>query len=284
MIRTKPIVIPHQLPRFGAGAAGVLVVVATGWLASAQAQTQAVIVGGERGEVWRREGASCDRCKKIDAIVIRGAHSVEQTNAPGGVIDFGVADRANWIFPQRADTTQNIMLALEARGGSMTTPTFGFRDLEKSFSLMIDDDGDTALEVRADEPGQSANAFGMILQFDLGAIFGINRIKFFPRNADSDYPAPRYPVSEGLPQGVRDLRQRRSAGERTRQHPPFPESRWGIRAPERGRGRRPENRAAVRPSSEAKIALQYRLRDRRIPDLRPRLCARGQVRLEHLRF
>ena len=216
MIRTKRIVIPHQLPRFGAGAAGVLVVVATGWLASAQAQTQAVIVGGERGEVWRREGASCDRCKKIDAIVIRGAHSVEQTNAPGGVIDFGVADRANWIFPQRADTTQNIMLALEARGGSMTTPTFGFRDLEKSFSLMIDDDGDTALEVRADEPGQSANAFGMILQFDLGAIFGINRIKFFPRNADSDYPAPRYPfqrdflkgfeifVNDGAPENERD--------------------------------------------------------------------------------
>ncbi len=214
-IRTKLFTISHA-PRLGAGAAGVLIVV-TGWLAAAQAETQSVIVGGDAGEIWRQEGAaSCDRCRKIDAIVIRGAHSVERTNAPGGVIDFDLENRANWIFPQRADTTQNIMLALERRGGGMTTPTFGFRDLEESFSLMIDNKGTTALEVRADEPGQSANAFGMIIQFDLGAIFGINRIKFFPRNADPGYPAPLHPyqrdflkgfeifVNDGAPENERD--------------------------------------------------------------------------------
>ena len=182
-------------------AAGALLVV-TGWLAAAQAQTQTVIVGGDAGEVWRQEGAaSCDRCKKVDAIVIRGAHTVERTNAPGGVIDFNVESWENWIFPQRADTTQNIMLALEARGGSMFTPTFGFREFEESFSLMIDNEGDTALEVRADEPGQSANAFGMIIQFDLGAIFGVNRIKFFPRNADPDFRAPRFPFQRDFLKG-----------------------------------------------------------------------------------
>ena len=212
MVRTKRVFV-DQLPSLASGA----LILVTGWLAVAQARTQTVIVGGEQGAVWRQEGeASCDRCRKVDAIVIRGAHSAEKTNAPGGVIDFDVADRANWIFPERADTTHNIMLALDARGGSMITPTFGFRNLEESFPLMLDDSGETALEVRAAGLGQNASGFGMIIQFDLGAIFGITRIKFFPRNADPAYLAPRYPfqkdflkgfeifVNDGAPENERD--------------------------------------------------------------------------------
>ena len=172
------------------------------------AQTAPVVVGGEQGALWGEEG-------NIPAIVIRSATSVEETNSPGGVIDFGVEGRSNWVFPQRVDTTLNIMPTLKQRGGTLTTPTFGFRDLQPQFQAIADNDGDTALELRG-EPGQSAKAFGLIIQIDLGAIFGLTRIKFFPRNADPELPSPLFPfqkdflkgfeifVNDGAPENERD--------------------------------------------------------------------------------
>ena len=78
------------------------------------------IVVGASGLGWRSGGG------EIQAKVIRSAQSVENTNAPGGVIDFAPANFADWIFPQRADTTLNIALGAntESRGGSiMPRPT-----------------------------------------------------------------------------------------------------------------------------------------------------------------
>ncbi|MYI60511.1 MAG: hypothetical protein F4105_02355, partial [Gemmatimonadetes bacterium] len=49
-----------------------------GWSAAAEV----VIVGGEGGLDWVSGGG------EIQATVIRSATSVENTNAPGGVIDF----------------------------------------------------------------------------------------------------------------------------------------------------------------------------------------------------
>jgi gliding motility-associated-like protein len=176
-------------------------------VAEATAQTSPVVVGGA-GSQWGSEG-------DIPAIVIRSATTVEATNSPGGVIDFSVEGRDNWVFPQKVDTTQNIMVTLSRRAGTLTTPTFGFRDLQPLFGAIADNDGDTALELRG-EPGQSANAFGLIIQIDLGAIFGLTRIKFFPRNADPDFPAPLFPfqkdflkgfeifVNDGAPENERD--------------------------------------------------------------------------------
>ncbi|MCY4604386.1 MAG: hypothetical protein OXE49_09160, partial [Gemmatimonadetes bacterium] len=54
------------------------------------------IVVGASGLNWRDGGG------EIQAKVIRSAQSVENTNAPGGVIDFAAANFADWIFPQRA--------------------------------------------------------------------------------------------------------------------------------------------------------------------------------------
>jgi len=75
-------------------------------------------VVGASGLSWRDGGG------EIQAKVIRSAQSVENTNAPGGVIDFAAANFADWIFPQRADTTLNIALGAntESRGGSITSP------------------------------------------------------------------------------------------------------------------------------------------------------------------
>ena len=159
-----------------------------GWVPADQAELQAVIVGGDSGLEWGDAG-------DIPPTVIRGRTTVAQTNTPGGVIDFDSPGRINWIFPEEVDTARNIMLGLTSpeRGGSVFTPTISLRSLESQFVLMIDDGAATALEVRPERAGESTRATGFIMQFDLGAVFAVNRIRFFPRNADPAYEAPAFP-------------------------------------------------------------------------------------------
>ncbi len=180
--------------------------------AAAVAVTEVIVVGGEDGAAWESGGGD------IPATLILSAKSVEHTNAPGGVVDFDPLDRPNWIFPQQADTSDNILIGFDsaARGGNVFTPIPSFRHLESGFSNLHDNDGDTALEVTAESSGSSAGAFGLIFQFDLGAIFGVNRIRFFPRNAAEDFPSRLFPnqrkflkgfemfVNDGSPESIRD--------------------------------------------------------------------------------
>lgn len=179
---------------------------------AALALTEVIVVGGDDGVPWESGGGD------IPATLILSTKSVEHTNAPGGVVDFDPPGMPDWIFPQQADTSDNILIGFDsaARGGSVTTPIPSFRYLESSFGNLYDDDGDTALEVAAESSGSSAGAFGLIIQFDLGAIFGVNRIRFFPRNAAVDFPSAAFPnqreflkgfelfVNDGSPESIRD--------------------------------------------------------------------------------
>ena len=89
----------------------------------------------------------------------------------------------------------------EGRGGSVFTPTLSFRPFEPDFPLMFDDDGATAFAMRSTQPGEAAGGRGLLIQFDFGAIFSVNRIKFFPRNADPDYPALGFPFEADFIKG-----------------------------------------------------------------------------------
>ena len=174
-----------------------------------RATTESVVVGAS-GLPW--EGGGGD----IPATVILDETTVDETNIPGGVIDFAPLDRSGWIFPQQADTSDNILLGVVDRGGQVFTPLPSFRTLQGNFPNMYDGDGNTALEVKALSAGSSAGAFGLIMQFDLGSVFGVNRFRFFPRNAAEDFPAPAFPnqrlfikgyelfVNDGAPESVRD--------------------------------------------------------------------------------
>ena len=138
---------------------------------------------GEGGEAWEQAG-------DIPATVIVDARAVAVTNAPGGVINFAPQDRPGWIFPKQADTSKNILrfsgdevlpFVDKTRGGSVTTPSVSFRtQLEDSFQFLYDGDETTALAIESESAGQSAGTRGLLFDFDLGAIFGVNRIRFFP--------------------------------------------------------------------------------------------------------
>jgi len=152
-----------------------------------------VIVIGSAGLTWEGGGGG-----EIQALVIRGATRVERTNAPGGVINFRPVDRANWMFPQRADTTLNISRGADSqeRGGSIWSPNN--ISVRSSLPNIIDDKAETALDLKPDAGEQAVGALGLIIDLDLGARFGVNRFKFFPRNADPGYSAPDFPFQKSF--------------------------------------------------------------------------------------
>jgi len=158
-----------------------------------QTGAEVFVIGGE-GLIWEDGGGG------IEPTVIRGARKVERTNAPGGVIDFQVSGLNNWIFPQRADTTLNIAVgaASDDRGGKITSPNA--QRIRADLPKIIDNNGTTALDLRV-AAGQQAQVLGIIIDLDLGARFGIDRFKFFPRNADPAFPAPEFPFQNDFMRG-----------------------------------------------------------------------------------
>ncbi len=153
-----------------------------------------IVVGGD-GRRW--DGGGGD----IPATVIRTARTVERTNAPGGVIDYQPEGYPDWILPQRADTTRNIAVGADSpeRGGGITSPNT--QRIRTDLPSIIDDDGNSALDLRAAAGGQSARVLGILIDLDLGARFGVNRFRFFPRNADPAYPAPNFPFQNDFMRG-----------------------------------------------------------------------------------
>jgi len=148
-----------------------------------------IVLGGEQGRPWQNGGGG------IDPVIILGPQEVTNENVPGGVVDF--ASRQGWIFPESADQTENIALQLRARGGTVTAPTV-LQDLQTELVKTIDNDPNSAFE-RKSSAERAVRSLGVVLQFDLGARFGVSRIRFFPRNADPDDPdiaAPDFPFQD----------------------------------------------------------------------------------------
>ena len=159
------------------------------------AVAEVVVIGGAEGLSWESGGGD------LPAVVIRSATAIEKTNAPGGVIDFAPEGRPYFIAPQRADTTRNIAVGVNSplRGGSIRSPNN--RSIGAALINVIDNDGDTALDMRASGGTQSARVLGLIIDLDLGARFGLNRFKFFPRNGDPDFPSEEFPFQNEFLRG-----------------------------------------------------------------------------------
>jgi hypothetical protein len=152
----------------------------------AEAARELVVLGGAQGLSWQEGGNG------IPPVVILGPQTVATGNTPGGVIDFSL--REGWIFPESADKAENIAAGILDRGGAVTAPTV-LADLKAELAKMIDTDPATAFE-RKSIGGQNANALGVVLELDLGARFGVSRLRFFPRNGDPDLPTPEFPFQD----------------------------------------------------------------------------------------
>ena len=159
------------------------------------AERRAIIMGGADGLTWESGGGA------IAALIQTGPNEVESSNTPGNVLEFDAAGRTGWLAPQRADETVNIALGLIERGGRLGAPTILSQVIKDQLIFMIDDDPTTAFERKTARGASQVNSLGVIMDFDLGARFGVERIQFFPRNAHPDFPAPDFPFQNDFLRG-----------------------------------------------------------------------------------
>ena len=117
----------------------------------------------------------------------------ELGSTPSGVLEFEDAGFPGSLLPGRLLEGENVVPGLQDRGGRITAPNvvdIADATLEDILlSMTVADPEDVALE------RNERNARGTLINIDLGARFGVNRIRFFPRN--TVFPAPTSP-NQGL--------------------------------------------------------------------------------------
>ena len=110
-------------------------------------------------------------------------------NTPSKLIDFSSADFPGSILPGRVGDGENIATQISERGGRLTAPT-------------VLDISDAQLRTTLDQlvtASPNGRAFerkgnfvlGTLVVLDLGGRFGVNQLRFFPRN--TVFPAPATP-------------------------------------------------------------------------------------------
>ena len=113
-----------------------------------------------------------------------GGLSWEEAAGSAPVIDF--AARPGWVQPRNVAENTNISLETYARGGQVTSPNahtvlrLNRVALGDTLKNIFDGNHQTAFEVK------NVAATGILLVIDLGARFGVNHIRFFPRSSFPD--------------------------------------------------------------------------------------------------
>jgi len=109
-------------------------------------------------------------------------------DAAVGVIEF--ERRPGWILPVEIDTAENIASKIFERGGGVSVPNVPLSREEKDALVgIVNGDPAVAFE-RKSTPAKKVNSYGILLDIDLGARLGVDRIRFFPRMSE------KYPYSE----------------------------------------------------------------------------------------
>ena len=121
-----------------------------------------------------------------------GSLSWEDQYSEVTVIDFET--NPGFIQPSQNGPEDNISLKLLQRGGVITSPNakvvleLSQSNLDKELRKMVDG-RNQAFEIKV------PSATGIILRFDLGERFGVNRIRFFPREGFDQYFLRGYKIS-----------------------------------------------------------------------------------------
>ena len=113
-----------------------------------------------------------------------GSRAWDQAHSDITVIDFEANPGS--IQPLQNDPEENISLKLIERGGQITSPNARtvLAVTQSEFEDLLDnmvDGRNTAFEVKIPK------ATGLIFRFDLGERFGVNRIRFFPREGFEEF-------------------------------------------------------------------------------------------------
>ena len=157
-----------------------LVLAAVVALSGLEAAALDTLLVGEVGRPWSDGGGGLDPPFLLDD------GEVAVGNRPGNVVDYELDP--GWVFPRLIDNSVNLARGSAERGGGADSPLPSIHADELAF--VVDGAPHTAFRRKA-EAGQLLQVLGIIIDLDLGARFGVNRIRFFPRNSvyeASDFP------------------------------------------------------------------------------------------------
>ena len=173
-------------------AAGLVLVL---WLPSGSLALDAVSIG-EGGDLdWRGEGDAVVTTIDAEHRSPLDPNNLLVGNAPGDLIEFARDDFPHSILPLRIAEGDNVAIGTIERGGDIESPNvFDFSGTFKPLDLEM-----MLKELLSDEPGgellaferKNQNALGILVLLNLGARFGVERIRIYPRN--TVVPSPSTP-------------------------------------------------------------------------------------------
>jgi len=106
-----------------------------------------------------------------------------------GMVEF--EKEPGWIMPVEIDTAENIASKSYERGGEVSVPNVPLSSEEEAaLEGIVNGDHSFAFD-RKSSPGRKFYNLGLMLDIDLGARFGVDRIVFFPRMSE-EYPFQDY--------------------------------------------------------------------------------------------
>jgi len=155
-------------------------------------EAREVLLIGQDGQIsWSGRVADAEGIETIrpEHRSFLDPNVTEIGNAPADLIDFSSGDFPESILPRRVGLEQNLAAEALERGGSLRAPTvFDLTALQLSVifeDMLAEDPTGQAFERKEDD------ILGTQVILDLGARFGVNRLRFFPRN--TVFPAPGTP-------------------------------------------------------------------------------------------
>lgn len=175
-----------------AAAVGLVLVL---WLPSGSLALDAVSIG-EGGDLdWRGEGDAVVTTIDAEHRSPLDPNNLLVGNAPGDLIEFARDDFPSSILPLRIAEGENVAVGTIERGGDIDSPNvFDFSGTFKPLDLEM-----MLKELLSDEPGgellaferKNQNSLGILVLLNLGARFGVERIRIYPRN--TVVPSPSTP-------------------------------------------------------------------------------------------
>ena len=165
------------------------------WLPSGSLALDAVSIG-EGGDLdWQGEGEAVVTTIDAEHRSPLDPNNLLVGNAPGDLIEFARSDFPRSILPLRIAEGDNVAVGTIERGGDIDSPNvFDFSGTFKPLDLEM-----MLKELLSDEPGgellaferKNQNSLGILVLLNLGARFGVERIRIYPRN--TVVPSPSTP-------------------------------------------------------------------------------------------
>lgn len=172
----------------------LLLVCALGLAAPRVGTALDTVAMGEGGDLdWKGEGTAAVVTIDAEHRSPLNPNNLLVGNAPGDLIEFGREGFVDNILPLRIVEGDNIAIGTIERGGEIRSPNvFDFSGTFKPLDLEM-----MLKELLTDEPGgellaferKNQNSLGILVLLDLGARFGVERIRLYPRNTVASSPS-----------------------------------------------------------------------------------------------